>query len=177
MLWDLGFHIHPDKSVRIPSQRLEFLGFILDFNALTVTLTDKRKQKILAMCRVILQQPCQTITSIAALVGCFIAALSGVKYGVLFYHRLEHYKNLSLRIHRGQYKKKCLLTEDALADMKWWSLNVEVASKFIHPSPVALTLYADASLEGWGGTNSFSDIGGGGGGDGWRVNYPHILTL
>ena len=45
--------------------------------------------------------------------------------------------------------------EDALADVKWWSLNVEVASKFIHPSPVALTLYADASLEGWGGTNSF----------------------
>ena len=37
---------------------------------------------------------------------------------------------------------------------------MEGASKFIHPSPVALTLYADASLEGWGGTNSFSDIGG-----------------
>ena len=47
-----------------------------------------------------------------------------------------------------------------LADVQWWSINVEGESKFIHPSPVALTLYADASLEGWGGTNSFSDIGG-----------------
>ena len=105
LLGDLGFHIHPDKSVRIPSQRLEFLGFILNSNALTVTLTDKCKQKILDMCRVILQQPCQSITSIAALIGCFIAALLGVKYGALFYRRLEHYKNHSLRIHRGQYKK------------------------------------------------------------------------
>ena len=110
LLWDLGFHIHLDKSVRIPSQRLEFLGFILDSNALTVTLTIKRKQKILAMCRVMLQQPCQTITSIAARVGCLIAALPGVKYGALFYCRLEHYKNHSLRIHRGHCKKKCLLT-------------------------------------------------------------------
>ena len=75
LLWDLGFHIHLDKSVRIPSQRLEFLGFILDSNAMTVTRTDKRKQKILDMCKVLLQQPCQTIKSIAALVGCFIAAV------------------------------------------------------------------------------------------------------
>ena len=52
LLWDLGFHIHPDKSVWIPSQRLEFLGFILDSNAMTVTLTDKHKQKILDMCKV-----------------------------------------------------------------------------------------------------------------------------
>ena len=160
LLWDLGFHIHPDKSVRIPSQRLEFLGFILDSNAMTVTLTDKCKQKILDMCKVLLQQPCQTIKFIAALVGCFIAALPGVKYGAIFYRQLDHCKNHSLRIHKGKYKKKCLLTEDALADVKWWSINVEGASKFIHPSPVALTLYADASLEGWGGTPSFSDIGG-----------------
>ena len=72
---------------------------------MTVTLTDKRKQKILDMCKVLLQQPCQTIKSIAALVGCFIAALPGVKYGALFYRRLEHCKNHSLRIHR-KYKKK-----------------------------------------------------------------------
>ena len=162
LLWDLGFHLHTNKSLRIPSQRLEFLGFILDSNAMTVTLTDKCKQNILDMCKVLLQQPCQTTKSIAALVGCFIAALPGVKYGALFYRRLE------------QYKKKCLLAEDALVDMKWWSINVEGASKFIHPSPVALTLYADASLEGWGGTNSFSDIGGR-----WSVSElpTHINTL
>ena len=124
----------------------------------------------------ILQQPCQTITSIAALC-CFIAALPGVKYGALFYCRLEHYKNHSLRIHRGQPKKKCLLTEDALADVKWWSLNVEVASKFIHTSPVASTFYADASLEGWGATNSFSDIGGGGGRWSESELPAHINTL
>ena len=36
----LGFHIHPEKSVFIPSQKLTFLGFVLDSIAMTLTLTD-----------------------------------------------------------------------------------------------------------------------------------------
>ena len=160
LLGDLGFHIHPGKSVLIPSQKLEFLGFILDSNACTVTLTDKRKQKILVMCQEFLINPCQRIKDIASLVGSLIAALPGVTYGALFYRRLEHCKICFLRKHKGNYKKKFTLTDDALADVKWWSLNVNTASKFVHAPPVKLTLYADASLEGWGGTDTVSDIGG-----------------
>ena len=61
LLWDLRFHIHPDKSVLIPSQKLEFLGFILDSNACTITLTDKRKQKFLVVCQEFLGHPCQKL--------------------------------------------------------------------------------------------------------------------
>lgn len=35
----LGFVIHPDKSVLIPTQRLTFLGFVLDSQSMTVALT------------------------------------------------------------------------------------------------------------------------------------------
>ena len=35
----LRFHIHPEKSVFIPSQKLTFLGFVLDSIAMTVMLT------------------------------------------------------------------------------------------------------------------------------------------
>ena len=35
----LGFTIHPDKSVFIPSQRLVLLGFLIDSVAMTITLT------------------------------------------------------------------------------------------------------------------------------------------
>ena len=37
---------------------------------------------------------------------------------------------------------------------------MNTASKFVHAPPVKLTLYADASLEGWGGTDTVSDVGG-----------------
>ena len=160
LLWDLGFSIHPDKSVLLPTQKLEFLGFVLDSKAFIIFLTEKRKQKILTMCQEALNSPCQQIKATASLVGCLIAALPGVKYGALFYRRLEHCKNNSLKLHKGNYKKKSMLTEDALEDVKWWATNVNAVTNFIYPPPVTLTLYADASLEGLGGTDTTSEIGG-----------------
>ena len=154
----------------MPTQKLEFLGFVLDPKAFIIFLTEKRKQKILTMCQEALNSPCQKIKATVSLVGCLIAALPGVKYGTLFYHRLEHCKNNSLKLHRGNYKKKSMLTEDALEGVKWWATNVNAVTNFIYPPPVTLTLYADASLEGWGGTDTTSEIGG----DGRTMKCQHI---
>ena len=46
MLSDLGFFIHPDKSVFTPSQVIECLGFIINTIQMTLSLTEKKKQKI-----------------------------------------------------------------------------------------------------------------------------------
>ena len=51
----LGFHIHPDKSVFILSQKLIFLGFVLDSNAMTVTPTGEKVQQILSVCATLLK--------------------------------------------------------------------------------------------------------------------------
>ena len=42
----LGFFIHPEKSVFVPTKRLTFLGFVLDSIGMTVTPTEPRIQKI-----------------------------------------------------------------------------------------------------------------------------------
>ena len=47
----LGFKIHPEKSVIIPTQILEFLGFILNSILVSVTLTNKKAVKILQLCQ------------------------------------------------------------------------------------------------------------------------------
>ena len=41
----LGFFIHPEKSVFVPTQRLTFLGFVLDSISMTVTPTEAKIQK------------------------------------------------------------------------------------------------------------------------------------
>ena len=46
----LGFHIHPEKSVFIPSQKLIFFGFVLDSIAMTVSYAHGGKS---------LTDPCQ----------------------------------------------------------------------------------------------------------------------
>ena len=64
LLWDLGFRTLPDKSVFIPTQQLEFLGFVLDSHAFILSLTAKRKQKILSLCLHTLSNPCQKIKDV-----------------------------------------------------------------------------------------------------------------
>ena len=49
LIISLGFKFHPEKSVIIPTQTLEFLGFILDSIRMIVTLISKKVDKILQL--------------------------------------------------------------------------------------------------------------------------------
>ena len=84
LLTTVGFFIS-EKSVLSLTKQLIFLGFVLDSEAMTITLTDKRKGKILSAAKVMASTPTQRIRAVAALVGMIIAALPGVKHGQLHY--------------------------------------------------------------------------------------------
>ena len=49
LLGNLGFPIHNEKSILIPSQVLTCLGFVLNSVTMTLQLTDSRKQKLPAL--------------------------------------------------------------------------------------------------------------------------------
>ena len=42
VLWELGFTIHPEKSVLVPSQQPIFVGFEINSFKMAVTLTEER---------------------------------------------------------------------------------------------------------------------------------------
>ena len=44
LLRRLGFTIHPGKSVFVPTQKITFLGFIIDSVKMTITLTEGKKK-------------------------------------------------------------------------------------------------------------------------------------
>ncbi len=52
----LGFTDHPGKSVLMPCQVMEFLGFIIDSVSMTVRLSDRKCDKIKSACADILQR-------------------------------------------------------------------------------------------------------------------------
>ena len=54
LLRDLGFTIHQEKSVLVPTQQKIFLGFVIDSVKMTITLTGERKQSIYMLCQTIL---------------------------------------------------------------------------------------------------------------------------
>lgn len=47
---DLGFKVHPDKSVFTPTQTLEFLGFIIDSVNMTISLLERKRQNVMEIC-------------------------------------------------------------------------------------------------------------------------------
>ena len=85
----LGFTIHPDKSLLIPSQRLEFLGFMIDSVSMTVTLTNKKKRAFKKLINQVLTINAPTIRLVAKLLGTIVSSFPASRYGLLYYRCLE----------------------------------------------------------------------------------------
>ena len=88
----LGFHIHPEKSVLIPSQSLTFLGFNLNSVSMTVTLTQEKKDQLESLCTEAMNWENLSIGFVAKIIGKVVSALPGVEFGRLHYRNLERDK-------------------------------------------------------------------------------------
>ena len=160
LLQKLGFTINLKKSVLTPTQSLEFLGFILDSQRMIITLTPKRVTKILDICVKLLSTYVHKIRFVSSAIGMFIAALQGVKFGKLHYRNLERDKYWALHRHNGNLDRNMTLSHQAQSDIRWWHQHVSTSFNFVHPPAVSITIYSDASLEGWGATDTHKTVGG-----------------
>ena len=102
---DLGFTVNMAKSVLVPTQSIEFLGFLLNSNSMTISLTEKRKQKVFSQCTTLLLKDAHSIRVVASVIGSLIAALPANRYGGLFYRGLERDKNVALSRNHGNFNK------------------------------------------------------------------------
>ena len=133
----LGFHFHPVKSVFIPSQKLTFLGFVLDSIAMTVTPTAEKVQRILSVCATLLKTQIPTIKQVAEVIGTLVSNFPGAQYGPLHYRHLERDKDLALLANKGDYGGKMQLSPPALSELQWWRDNAVTLKRDIqhdHPS-------------------------------------------
>ena len=130
LLTELGFKINCAKSVLTPCQRIKFLGFIIDSVAMTISLSDERKLKILKFCQRFHQERRLSIREVASAVGCLIAALPGVTYGALYYRLLERAKIAALKA-----TKPMVIPSYAFPDIEWWEKNVATATHVLHTPP------------------------------------------
>ena len=146
----LGFTIHPDKSVFIPSQRLVLLGFIIDSVAMTITLTPEKALKVKEACGTLLGQGLPTIRQVACVIGKIISSFPGVMYGQLYYRALEHTKTAALKTAKGDFDSHMTLTEDCKQELQWWVDNIVSSHNVITHGRPSDTLTTDESQNGWG---------------------------
>ena len=92
-----GFIVHPEKSVFVPTQVMEFLGFVLNTINMTVRLTPANVTKIQLIIEQVLSKRDITIQELSELIGTLVSTFPGVTYGKLYYRQLENEKSIALK--------------------------------------------------------------------------------
>ena len=122
LLRELGFTIHPEKSVLVPTQQIIFLGFVID--SVKMTITEERKQFIYMLCQNILSTYQATIRELAQTIGVIVSSFRAVPYGQMYYRELEKCKVQSLVRSGGNFDMKGYISEEAANELKWWIRNI-----------------------------------------------------
>ena len=132
----LEFVIHPVKSVIIPTQEIEFLGFLLNSILMTIRLPPTKATHVRRTCQNFLLRTEMTIRETAQVIGLIVSSLSAVQFGELYFRNLEKNKVLALQASKGNYDAPLYLTKDAKADLSWWITNVDSSfKKIVEPNP------------------------------------------
>jgi len=116
----VGFIIHPEKSVLLPTQTITFLGFVLNSTLMKVTLTPERALKLKNACQNLLDAASACIRDVAQVLGLMVSSFPGVMYGPLHHKFLELDKTHALKINKGSFDKNMSLSMEAITDLKWW---------------------------------------------------------
>ena len=156
----LGFHLHPTKSVIIPTQTLTFLGFRLDSLSMTVSPTREKIFKTVEACKRLRTVTRPLISEVAEVIGLMVSNFPGVQFGPLHYRFLERDKTYALTTHKGDYKSHMTLTPSSVAELTWWIDNMPHSSRdIIHATPFMI-VQTDASTLGWGAVYGDHEVGG-----------------
>ena len=175
----LGLTVHPTKSCLIPTQVLQYLGFILNSILMTVTLTDKKRGKIIALCHRILTKPQCTIRELAMVIGNLVAAEPGVEIAPIFYRRLESEKTRKVTEAKGDFDSTMTLSDTARQDLLWWRDNVHSQVRHIYKPEPQVVITTDSSDFAWGGTKGTQTAGGPWGDHEieWHINLKELTAI
>ena len=157
---NLGFIIHPEKSIFEPKQEIEFLGFLLNSISMTIRLPTAKAGYVKTACLHLLGKSNNTLRELAHVIGLLVSSLPGVQFGELHYRKLEINKTAALQSNKGNYDAVTQLTQDSRSDLIWWVQNIDTAYKNITVTSPDITFTTDASMKEWGAVLEENKTGG-----------------
>ena len=150
LLEGLGFVVNYPKSLLIPSQEIEFLGYIVNSLNLSLSLPKDKIKKVRQSCQKLLDNPVIIVRKLAKFLGLLSASIQAVFPAPLHYRYLQHAKNSVLKQQKS-YEALVNLDPEAVQEVQWWRENLTAWNEkaLLHQS-TDLTSETDASLQGWG---------------------------
>ena len=81
--------VHPEKSVFVPFQEIEYLRFLINSVTMTIRLTTEKKIKIFDFCQEVLLKESFSIRLVSKLLGKLTSSFQAIKYGQLHYRHQQ----------------------------------------------------------------------------------------
>ena len=175
----VGFLIHQNKSVLVPTQDIGFLGNRINSNEMIVYLPDDQKELIVSACLQLSRVSVAKIREVARVIGLMVSTFSAVEYGPLYYRELEKEKIVALKQNKGNFEACMMITKTMKEDLRWWIENLSTQIRKISHGNADLVVLTDASLFGWGAHSKKQKTGGR-----WKleeanhhINYLELLAI
>ena len=154
----VGLTTHPEKSIIVPTQCIEFVGFLLNANDMTVKLAPRKAFNLKELASSILRGKSVSIRDFPKLIGKMVAAEPGVQYAALHYKTLEIDKDKALKLNRGNFDNHMYISKESKKCIAWWINNIETAHRPIVYGPMTRRIETDSSLLGYGGHEVTNDV-------------------
>ena len=101
LLENLGFVISIEKSCFIPTQTLEFLGCVVNIQAMTLLLPDWKVESMKSHCSYLLELHEVSVKDLSQLIGKLTASIQAIFPAPLHYRHLQHLKHQALAQQKG----------------------------------------------------------------------------
>lgn len=150
LLEKLGFIINKNKSQLKATQKIKFLGFILNSTEMKIQLPDDKKKNMLRLSHKFTVNNQYKIREFASLIGSLRSCCLAAKYGWVYMKDLEREKFLSLKKYADDFEAFMTLSPDVLEDLTWWKTNISHIYNPINSPRFVTEIFSDASLTGWG---------------------------
>jgi hypothetical protein len=150
LLESLGFLINYKKSTLIPTQRILFLGMLIDSTTTEFILPKEKSENILRECRYLLKTHQPSIRQISRVLGLLEFTRPAIWSAPLHYRHIQLVQIESLH-QTSDYNTQVNLSKKAKLDLIWWITNLpSLGESPILPLTADLTISSDASKIGWG---------------------------
>lgn len=150
MIQSLGFIINKDKCILEPQQEMEFLGFIVNTQNMTLLLPRDKIEKIQKECRLYKNKQQMTVQELEHLIGLLSSTNHAIVQAPMRYRALQRLKNQALTLGKA-WHSIVRLDQPSVQDLNFWIREVQYQNwKPIFLPAAKMVIYSDASTQGWG---------------------------
>ncbi|KZS02184.1 Uncharacterized protein APZ42_000875, partial [Daphnia magna] len=151
LLESLGFVISTEKSIKEPTQTLEYTGLTIRTLPLTFALTGKKVADIRKLCKNALVRRKLPLRDLASLLGSLSWATAAIRYAQAHFRSLQSFYTEGLKSTEVNFQASVTITPNTEGDLSWWINDAKFEEgKAIIMSATDISIYTDASLSGWG---------------------------